>query len=145
MPKRTPLKLPSIMRLGTSQKSCDGCKELLSVVNNLKDRCYELHDECGANQDLVTVLRQGLVNAKNQLDALLVFYHLFIQRKQNFPWFQKRAARKVGFRRTDPIYSRQGKQIDERAIAKRWITTTIGKHADDVQVCNFWKKLLCAA
>lgn len=38
----------------------------------LKDRCYELHDECGANEDLVNVLRQGLVSAKQQLDSLYV-------------------------------------------------------------------------
>ncbi len=44
--------------------------QMLSVVNTLKDRCYELHDEVGAGEDLVGVLRTGLVSSINQIDSL---------------------------------------------------------------------------
>jgi hypothetical protein len=84
---RSPLKLPTLPAAftgGRAPKSCDSCKQvrtrahkmmilqMMVVVNTLKDRCYELHDEVGANEDLVAVLRTGLVSAKNQIDSLYV-------------------------------------------------------------------------
>lgn len=46
--------------------------QLLGVVNALKDRCYELTDEVGANQDLVAVLRQSLLKSNRQVELMLV-------------------------------------------------------------------------
>uniref|UniRef100_A0A914RRT2 Uncharacterized protein n=1 Tax=Parascaris equorum TaxID=6256 RepID=A0A914RRT2_PAREQ len=41
---------------------------LIGIVNELKDRCYELTDEVGANQDMVTFLRQTLIKANHQVE-----------------------------------------------------------------------------
>ncbi|VDO64918.1 unnamed protein product, partial [Onchocerca flexuosa] len=55
-------KAKATLRLSSSLRpSCENCKVLLGIVNELKDRCYELTDEVGANQDLVTILRQSLL------------------------------------------------------------------------------------
>ncbi|MFH4984628.1 hypothetical protein AB6A40_011337, partial [Gnathostoma spinigerum] len=56
----------------TGKSSCEQCKMLISIVNDLKDRCYELTDEVGANQCLVTSLRDSLVISTNQIDILYV-------------------------------------------------------------------------
>lgn len=44
--------------------------QLAKLVEDLKDRCFELTDEVSANQDLVCALRNGIVSAHNQRDAL---------------------------------------------------------------------------
>uniref|UniRef100_A0A183EJ20 Shootin-1 n=1 Tax=Gongylonema pulchrum TaxID=637853 RepID=A0A183EJ20_9BILA len=49
---------------------CEQCEVLLGVVNTLKDRCYELTDEVGANQDLVAMLRQNLLKSNRQVELL---------------------------------------------------------------------------
>ncbi len=48
------------------------CLQLLQLVGTLKDRCYELTDEVGANQDLVNALRHSVMSTHNQLAALYV-------------------------------------------------------------------------
>uniref|UniRef100_A0A1I8EA88 TBC domain-containing protein n=1 Tax=Wuchereria bancrofti TaxID=6293 RepID=A0A1I8EA88_WUCBA len=59
------------LRLSTSLRPpCEHCKILLGIVSELKDRCYELTDEVGANQDLVTILRQSLVKSNRQIELL---------------------------------------------------------------------------
>uniref|UniRef100_A0A0M3IRM3 RH1 domain-containing protein n=1 Tax=Ascaris lumbricoides TaxID=6252 RepID=A0A0M3IRM3_ASCLU len=60
--------LPSFS--GSSSGPCEQCKILVGIVNELKDRCYELTDEVGANQDMVTVLRQTLIKANHQVEIL---------------------------------------------------------------------------
>uniref|UniRef100_A0A914UYM0 TBC1 domain family member 2B n=1 Tax=Plectus sambesii TaxID=2011161 RepID=A0A914UYM0_9BILA len=61
------LRLPS---LSFKRNSCDQCKELIGIVNSVKDRCHELTDEVSANQDLVGALRQGIASSKNQIESL---------------------------------------------------------------------------
>lgn len=64
-------KAKSSLRLSTSLRPpCEHCKILLGIVSELKDRCYELTDEVGANQDLVTILRQSLVKSNRQIELL---------------------------------------------------------------------------
>uniref|UniRef100_A0A1I7VLE1 TBC domain-containing protein n=2 Tax=Loa loa TaxID=7209 RepID=A0A1I7VLE1_LOALO len=59
------------LRLSTSLRPpCENCKTLLGIVNELKDRCYELTDEIGANQDLVTILRQSLLKSNRQIELI---------------------------------------------------------------------------
>ncbi|VDM40713.1 unnamed protein product [Toxocara canis] len=65
---RASLRLPSFS--GPSSGPCEQCKILVNIVNELKDRCYELTDEVGANQDMVTVLRQTLLKANHQIEIL---------------------------------------------------------------------------
>ncbi|VDK62360.1 unnamed protein product [Anisakis simplex] len=45
-------------------------QNLRRMLVELKDRCYELTDEVGANQDMVTVLRQTLIKANHQIEIL---------------------------------------------------------------------------
>ncbi|VIO93980.1 Uncharacterized protein BM_BM7645 [Brugia malayi] len=64
-------KAKASLRLSTSLRPpCEHCKILLGIVSELKDRCYELTDEVGANQDLVTILRQSLVKSNRQIELL---------------------------------------------------------------------------
>uniref|UniRef100_A0A915PZD4 TBC1 domain family member 2B n=1 Tax=Setaria digitata TaxID=48799 RepID=A0A915PZD4_9BILA len=64
-------KAKATLRLSPSLRSpCEHCKILLGIVNALKDRCYELTDEVGANQDLVTVLRQSLLKSNRQIELI---------------------------------------------------------------------------
>lgn len=51
---------------------------MVGIVNELKDRCYELTDEVGANQDMVTVLRQTLIKANHQVEILSVIFILSV-------------------------------------------------------------------
>uniref|UniRef100_A0A0R3S622 PH domain-containing protein n=1 Tax=Elaeophora elaphi TaxID=1147741 RepID=A0A0R3S622_9BILA len=64
-------KAKATLRLSTSlRQPCEHCKVLLGIVNELKDRCYELTDEVGANQDLVTILRQSLLKSNRQIELV---------------------------------------------------------------------------
>uniref|UniRef100_A0A915B8Z9 TBC1 domain family member 2B n=3 Tax=Parascaris univalens TaxID=6257 RepID=A0A915B8Z9_PARUN len=65
---RASFRLPSFS--GSSSGPCEQCKILIGIVNELKDRCYELTDEVGANQDMVTFLRQTLIKANHQVEIL---------------------------------------------------------------------------
>uniref|UniRef100_A0A0N5AFP2 Rab-GAP TBC domain-containing protein n=1 Tax=Syphacia muris TaxID=451379 RepID=A0A0N5AFP2_9BILA len=64
------LRFPSFSGCNSGRSSCEQCKILLGIVNDLKDRCYELTDEVGANQELVVALRQALMKANSQVDKL---------------------------------------------------------------------------
>ncbi|MCP9264061.1 TBC1 domain family member 2B [Dirofilaria immitis] len=69
--KRVIGKAKATLRISSSLRPpCEHCKILLGVVNELKDRCYELTDEVGANQDLVTVLRQSLLKSNRQIELI---------------------------------------------------------------------------
>ncbi|VDK87482.1 unnamed protein product [Litomosoides sigmodontis] len=64
-------KAKATLRLSASPRQpCEHCKILLGIVNELKDRCYELTDEVGANQDLVTILRQSLLKSNRQVELM---------------------------------------------------------------------------
>ncbi|VDD94491.1 unnamed protein product [Enterobius vermicularis] len=63
-------RLPSFSAGSSARAACEQCKILLGIVNELKDRCYELTDEVGANQDLVSALRQALIKANRQIETL---------------------------------------------------------------------------
>ncbi|VDN02558.1 unnamed protein product [Thelazia callipaeda] len=64
-------KAKATLRLSASLRSpCENCKVLLRIVNDLKERCYELTDEIGANRDLVTILRQSLFKSDRQIELL---------------------------------------------------------------------------
>ncbi|KAL3995046.1 Rab-GTPase-TBC domain family protein [Acanthocheilonema viteae] len=64
-------KAKATLRLSTPlRQSCEHCKILLGIVNELKDRCYELTDEVGANQDLITILRQSLLKSNRQIELV---------------------------------------------------------------------------
>lgn len=63
-------KAKASLRFSASQPLCENCKTLLGIVNELKDRYYELTDELRANQDLVTVLRQNLLKSNRQIELI---------------------------------------------------------------------------
>ncbi|KAI3421000.1 hypothetical protein GPALN_014627 [Globodera pallida] len=52
------------------RESCDRCQELVHLMEQLRNRCYELTDDLVVHQELVKCLKRGVVAAHNQRDAL---------------------------------------------------------------------------
>uniref|UniRef100_A0A914EAY0 PH domain-containing protein n=1 Tax=Acrobeloides nanus TaxID=290746 RepID=A0A914EAY0_9BILA len=67
---RVSFRMPSFSNSTTSQKNCDQCKELMKIVDIFKNQCVELTDEAIAHSELIAVLRQSVISAHNQRDAL---------------------------------------------------------------------------
>ncbi|VDK75423.1 unnamed protein product [Onchocerca ochengi] len=77
-------KAKATLRLSSSLRpSCEHCKILLGIVNELKDRCYELTDEVGANQDLVTILRQSLLKSNRQIELIQGYFRKRMEEQKN--------------------------------------------------------------
>ncbi|TMS35285.1 hypothetical protein L596_002720 [Steinernema carpocapsae] len=66
---RNSFKFPYFL-LGSGGKSCENCKNLVELIEKLKERCYELTDTVSANQDLSNALRSSLLVSTNQRQAL---------------------------------------------------------------------------
>ncbi|VDN55593.1 unnamed protein product [Dracunculus medinensis] len=62
--------LGSLTHSSSGKQSCAQCKALIEIINNLKERCYELTDELIANRELGSVLRQNVLRANRQIDTL---------------------------------------------------------------------------
>uniref|UniRef100_A0A7E4ZZW5 PH domain-containing protein n=1 Tax=Panagrellus redivivus TaxID=6233 RepID=A0A7E4ZZW5_PANRE len=81
---RRSIRLPSFASREKIKPKCEQCIELAALVEDLKDRCYELTDEVAANQDLVCALRNALVSAHNQRDAVMKVHNISEIEQLNF-------------------------------------------------------------
>uniref|UniRef100_A0AC35FTC2 TBC1 domain family member 2B n=1 Tax=Panagrolaimus sp. PS1159 TaxID=55785 RepID=A0AC35FTC2_9BILA len=66
---RRSIKLPSFSSNSKANNQCENCKDLTKILEELKDRCYELTDEVSANQDLVCALRNESLLTSLQLNV----------------------------------------------------------------------------
>ncbi|KHJ44344.1 hypothetical protein D918_05355, partial [Trichuris suis] len=98
----------------TSRRGCKNCSELVSVVNSLKERCLDLHDELAASRELIQVLQHSIVVNKDQSAALQRLINATESESQRLQFYLETEMQRSQLQSENADYKSRLKEAEEK-------------------------------